>query len=159
MSRQSKLTRARKIVFGIGLLAVLTPPVTAEDSEQKPMPVRGKWIRQVNTPEGRVTIIKNHTGKKTMLTAFAADRTVLYSHTSEYRLERSGRTQIFTFKNRTITAGPQKGDFDKKESSFLYQIRDDRFLEVHGMLDGDTGPPKVIIWQRVKPNAQPDETG
>lgn len=116
--------------------------------------LQGKWFRHVQTADGRVTIVKEHAGISTVLTAFDERRNVLYAHKSEFKTERCGRVSVFTFFNRTITAGPNAGQTDKEPASFVYRVAKDRFIEVHGVLEGDTQTPGMIVWERMVENAK-----
>ena len=63
MNRDPKRIMSQQIAVCAGLLATSVQMAFADETKKEPAPVLGKWIRQVDTPEGRVTIIKNHSGK------------------------------------------------------------------------------------------------
>ena len=112
--------------------------------------VQGKWGRQMKTANGVVQIVKQHMGHKTTVTYLDAKGNVLAEKESEFRLELTGRVRIFTFFNNVVTAGPQKGQADKKPKSYIYRIEGDTFIEVNGLLVDDKGEPNVHIWKRIK---------
>jgi phosphodiesterase/alkaline phosphatase D-like protein len=112
--------------------------------------VQGKWVRHQATANGPVKIVKEHKAQNTIVTAYDDKDNVIYAHESEFKIEQSGKVRIFTFFNRTITAGPNAGQKIKEPVSFVYRVAENRFIEVHGVLDGDTNAPNMIIWDRLK---------
>lgn len=110
--------------------------------------VQGRWIRHQDTANGRITIIKEHKAQHSTVTAYDDKRNVIHAHESEFKIEQSGKVRIFTFFNRTITAGPNAGQKSKEPVSFVYRVAENRFIEVYGVLDGDTNVPNMIIWER-----------
>lgn len=116
--------------------------------------VQGKWVRHQATANGPVKIVKEHKGQRTIVTAYDEKENVIYSHESEFKTEQSGKVRIFTFFNRTITAGPNAGQKSKEPVSFVYRVAENRFIEVHGILDDDANAPNMIIWDRIEDTAQ-----
>lgn len=121
--------------------------------------VQGKWVRHQATANGPVKIVKEHKGQKTIVTAHDDKRNGIYSHESEFTIEQSGKVRIFTFFNRTITAGPNAGQKIREPSSFVYRVAENRFIEVHGVLDNGTDEPIMIIWDRVKDETKDKDGG
>jgi len=136
--------------LSVPLVLALALVSRAAEPDELLKQVQGKWIRYQNAPGGKVTLIKEHRDRKTILTAYDERKRVLYSHTSDFTVEQSGRVRIFTFRNRTITAGPDKGQEQKEPSSYVYRIVEGKFLEVHGVLDDSPGPPAMILWEPYK---------
>lgn len=136
---------ALAIVAGTGTLYAV------EDAGDSLKALQGKWTRRQPTADGPVTFVKEHVGKSTLLTAYDEKGNVLYAHKSEFSTEQTGKVQIFTFFHRAITAGPNAGQVIKEPVSFVYRIANDKFIEVYGLLDGDTGEPNMIVWERMKP--------
>lgn len=142
---------------GTGLVWLAAPLVLAlallgraAEPDELLKAVQGKWVRFQNAPGGKVTLIKEHRDQKTILTAYDERKRVLYSHTSEFTVEQSGRVKVFTFRNRTVTAGPDKGQQQKEPMSYVYRVVDGKFLEVRGVLDDDPNPPAMILWEPYK---------
>lgn len=144
-SQRSLIRSTISVCLALSLLAAIG---RADDAELAA--VQGKWIRKQKTPDGTYTLIKEHRGQKTTLTATNEKEEVVYQHTSEFQLERSGKVRLFTFSNRVVTAGPGKGQTQKEPSSYIYRILDGQFIEVRGVLDGDTEPVGMIVWERQK---------
>jgi hypothetical protein len=112
--------------------------------------VQGQWVRRQSTPQGVVTLMKEHKGNTTTMRATDAAGKELYAHGSEFTVEQSGKVRVFTFFNRTIMAGPDKGQIAKEPVSFVYRVHNDQFIEVHGVLEDDMNPPRMLVWERMK---------
>lgn len=125
-------------------------PIDGAPDEAELAKVQGKWVRSVKTANGLVQIIKEHKGQETTLRFMDSDGKVLASKISEFRLEKTGRVRVFTFFNNVVTSGPQKGQVDKKEKSYIYRIEGDTFIEANGLLADDEGPTTVYQWKRIK---------
>jgi len=139
---------ASSLAFAVSVAANGDEPIELSKA------VQGKWLRHQATATGPVKIVKEHKGQNTIVTAYDDKRNVIYSHESEFKIEQSGKVRIFTFFNRTITAGPNAGQKLKDPVSFVYRIAENRFIEVHGILDGDSNAPNMIIWDRVEDEAK-----
>lgn len=138
----------------LALTTLLTVDLRADDDEAamaRLQAVQGKWTRRQMTPQGPVTLVKEHRGNKTILTARNDDGAVLYSHESDFRVEVSGKLSILTFFNRTITAGPNTGQVVIQPVSFVYRADANRFVEAYGLLEGENQTPLMIVWDRVGP--------
>jgi hypothetical protein len=122
----------------------------AEEQRGLDPDLQGKWSRQVKTATGVATIIKDHLGDKTILTAYDDQGKVMYAHESKFECETSGRVKVFTILQRKITAGPGAGQVTTEKNSFVYRIVDDKFIEVRGVLEEDPNPPGMVVWKRVK---------
>lgn len=138
------------VLFAAALGFVVSMAAQGDEPGEAAKAVQGKWVRHQTTANGRVKIVKEHKGQRTIVTAYDDKENVLYSHESEFKVELSGRVRIFTFFNRSITAGPNAGQKFKEPASFVYRIAENRFIEVHGILEGDANPPNMIIWDRVE---------
>jgi len=133
------------------LLTSFIPPtaVTAQDNaEGNLQALQGRWIRAVKTKNIEYKIVKVHTGYKTTVTVLGPDGKIVTAKESEFRLESTDRVKVFTFFNNRILVGPNKGQIDKKEKSYIYRIEGDRFIEAQGLLTDDRGKPFMIIWHR-----------
>lgn len=121
--------------------------------------VQGRWMRQERTAAGQlVNIVKEHRGASTVLTAYDEQGTLLYAHESQFKLQAEGRLRVLMFYNRRITAGPNTGSFIKEPGSYIYRIDGGRFIEVQGMLEGDTSPPRIIVWERLEDDAGTEQS-
>lgn len=150
----ARLARAFFLAFLLAFNPAVSPIARGDERADHAKAVQGKWMRRQATANGRVTIVKEHQAQKTIVNAYDDQGKLVYAHTSDYTIEQSGKVRIFTFSNRTITAGPNAGQIIKDPASFVYRVAENRFIEVHGVLDGDTNAPLMIIWERVKDEAQ-----
>lgn len=120
------------------------------EADQELARVQGTWARTVETDGGTFKIVKVHEGNKSTVTTYYPDGKVAAAKTSEFRLEKMGSVRVFTFFNNVATEGPQKGQVDKRPTSYIYRVSDDKFYEVQGMMVGDSGDPVSFYWRRVK---------
>lgn len=112
--------------------------------------LQGTWERTGRGNDKQiVTVRKQITGDSETITYTDKDGTVLREHRAEFKLEVSGRIQLFTYFNLRVTAGAKKGELQAAPSSYIYRLDDDEFTEVHGMLVGDKGTVRVSTYQRV----------
>jgi hypothetical protein len=125
-------------------------PVAAQEKENFAKEVEGKWRRTERTPRGLVTLVKEHAAGKTTLSTFDDQGRPLYAHASTYSVERAGKLRVFTVTHRMTTAGPNAGEIAKEPIAFVYRVAGDRFIEAYGLLEADSSPPMVIVWERVR---------
>ena len=134
--------------------AVAQAPPTSKASEataaEELARVQGKWVRTIETENGTFKAVKEHKGNKTTVTFLDPEDNVVAAKRSEFRLEKTDKVRIFTFFNNVITAGPQKGQTDESQTSYIYRITGDTFFEVNGLLIGDDSDPVAFSWERVK---------
>ncbi len=138
------------LLTGLFVAAAAGSFCVAEEQRGLDPALQGKWSRQVKTPTGVATIIKEHLGDKTILTAYDDQGKVMYAHESKFACETSGRVKIFTILQRRITVGPGAGQVTTEKNPFVYRIVDDQFIEVRGVLEEDPNPPGMVVWKRVK---------
>lgn len=130
------------LVLPLSAVADDTPPVT-------PDPIEGKWTRVVETANGPVRYEKEHRDGATTLEVFDAAGILLAAKTSNYELAETGKVRLFTFFNNVVTAGPGAGQVAPDESSYVYRVEGDRFIEVRGLLKDQVEPFDVLVWERV----------
>lgn len=154
-------TRYLILIAGVALplLFRISPSIGADEPNAAMKAVQGKWVRYQQTSDGRVTIIKEHKGNTTVLTVYGDAKNVIYSHKSEFKIERSGKIHVLTFFNRKITAGPNAGHTIEKPVSFVFRVADNRFVEVYGVLEDDTSAPNLIVWERMESKAKSKDAG
>lgn len=122
-----------------------------EASKEEYAQVEGTWKLSQDTDEaGRPRRVKTHQGGKTTVTTNDADGNVVSQHKSEYKLKRSGMVRIFVYFNVVPATGPSKGREFPGPFYYAYNVQDNRFLEVNGLLAGDDRSPRVLRWNRVK---------
>lgn len=135
----------------VGLLLVAAAtPAWAEDADLARL--QGRWQRLTKDGQGRtIRVVKVHEGRTTGLTAYDAEGQVVYGHTSEFELGRTGDVRTFTYFNLVVTAGPNPGPTGGERHTYVYRVVGDRFVEVHGLLVGqEDEEPTLIVWDRMK---------
>lgn len=145
------------VLLASSLAFVVSVAAYADEPAELSKAVQGKWVRHQATASGPIKIVKEHKGQSTIVTAYDDKGNVIYSHESEFKIEQAGKARIFTFFNRTITAGPNVGQKIKEPVSFVYRVAENRFIEVHGVLDGDANVPNMIIWDRIEDEAKNED--
>ena len=113
--------------------------------------VEGKWeTRQKDEGGKSVRSVKEHKDGQTTLTRYDEKGEVVSQHQSQYKLRKTDEVRIFTYSNVEVTKGPNKGQKAAGPFSYAFRIQDDSFYEFHGVLLGDSGAPRLVIWTRVK---------
>ena len=112
--------------------------------------IKGKWVLYRETPNGRYMTIKVHNGTESIVTTYDPKLKEVYSHRSEYTLDDSGPVNVFTYRNKKVLTGRDAGAAVEGPVSYLFRIEGERFLEVHGMMKGDTRGPSLNVWERLK---------
>ena len=120
-----------------------------EASEEEYAQVEGTWeLAQAEAAKSRR--VKTHQAGKTTVTAYDADGNVIGEHKSEYKLKKSGMARIFVFFKVVPATGPSKGREFPGPFYYAYNVQDNRFIEVYGLLVGDGRSPRMVFWNRVK---------
>lgn len=140
----------------IASLVLLISAVAA--SAQQPVPalidtLQGEWSRSVMDQDGnRYRVVKQIAGNEETVSVYKGDELVR-QHRVDFAVTQTEHVQIFTYTNYTVTAGPDRGARRQGSFSYLFQIRDDRWYEVHGLMNGEEGPVQVVQYERVKQDA------
>jgi len=127
-------------------------------SQDQPQPkdirkaILGEWVFYRNTQNGRFKIIKEHDGNKTVLSTYDPNGTLVYAHQSDYEVDDAGGVNIFRYRNRTTLVGPDAGASDPNVKAYVFRIEKDQFIEVHNVLKGDEGLPRLTVWKRLGPD-------
>lgn len=153
MLTRLSFTLMTTVAFATASAVYAAPPddakVTASDA------IMGKWVRHRNTPIGKLTTIKEHFSKRTVVTTYDTKQHLIESHESEYVVDDTGETSIFRYKNKVVLIGPNPGAKDTTERSYIFRVVDNKFYEVHGMHRKDRSRPSVIVWERLKSDMRP----
>ncbi len=122
-----------------------------EASEEEYAQVEGTWELVQDTDEARAfRRVKTHQAGKTTVTAYDADGNIVGQHKSEYKLKKSGLARIFVFFKIVPATGPSKGREFPGPFYYAYNVHDNRFIEVYGVLKGDDRSPRMLHWNRAK---------
>ena len=110
---------------------------------------QGKWTRTFEVGGLKRQRIKHIEGNKETVSTYQGQE-LLQQWTVEFEIKRTDDVKIFTFRNLTVTAGEGKGTTTPGSYSYLFQIRDDKWIEVHGLMNDDKGTPELDTCERMK---------
>jgi hypothetical protein len=131
------------------LLAISGPGHADEELDNELKRIEGRYERKVTNGAGtEFRVIKDMAGDKSIVATFDDEGNIVEAHESTFRLEKKGPVWVFSYFNRTVTAGPGKGHVDPATRSYIYRLHDDTFTEVWGLLEGDNSPPRMFHWKR-----------
>ena len=129
-------------------LATETPP---EKTFADLHAMQGRWTREFTNRQGAVFRgEKTIDGNRDSVTELDANGNRVYAHICTFELKIDGKVRILTFSNVAVTAGPNLGARIPGPRSFIYKLDGDTMYEIWGLLDGDTGPPLIYAWKRIK---------
>ena len=157
----------RIFVIALGMTVVSPLSVSAQESAKAKEPtqvraadqIKGKWVLHRETPQGRYTTIKQHVDGSSIVTTYDPAKNPVAAHRSEYRVDDSGGANVFRYRNKVVLIGPNKGSKDPTVSEYIFRIEGKTFYEVHGMLPGDKGKPRLVVWHRYEDKDSPKPNG
>lgn len=115
--------------------------------------LQGGWEYTYKNDAGATfRVVKQVEDGVDVVTHFDAQGNTIHSHTSNFELSEHGPFRVFTITNRVVTAGADNGAQSSKRLSYAYRVEGDRMIEVWGLLAGDRGAPRTIVWNRIKKN-------
>ena len=142
------------VAIAVSALLILAPVSTVlgdEQSEAEPRRLQGRYERRFTNDAGtEFRTIKDVAGDQETVTTYDDVGNVVEAHTSSIKVEKRGEVRVLSFYNVTVTAGPAKGRQLAETRSYIYRASDEHFAEVWGLLESDPGPPRMLIWKRVK---------
>jgi hypothetical protein len=113
--------------------------------------IQGSWELTFESNGKTVRTVKEIKGNKTTLTRYDEKGDVIHAHTSEFKLDVSGRVRIHTFFNLEVTAGEGKGEKFQGPHSYVYALYGDTWIEVQGLLvDQLDNDARLYRWTRLK---------
>ena len=135
-----KIVGLTVLVIGLGYSFLpLTASVVAQEKDRRGnqealkkdlADVQGVWERTVADGAGQMyRVVKEHRDNKTTQRVLNDKGEVVTAHASEFTLQRNGGVRVFTYFNRKITDGPNKGQETKGEQSYVYRVEGDTFWE------------------------------
>jgi hypothetical protein len=119
--------------------------------------LQGKWVRNDQDSKGsplRVEQVFSKTISKVSI--YDRNGKLLHSHQAKFRLQRMFDVCLFTYFDLEVLEGPNKGRQQKKPVTFVYRVRDSRFIQVEGILKADKTPTRLLIWWKGKPPVPTD---
>ncbi|MFK7777572.1 MAG: hypothetical protein QM501_05565 [Gimesia sp.] len=145
------------------LTAIIISGTTVYSAEPAPEEdyqiLQGKWIRSDQNSKGSpLRIEQKFTNKISTVSIYDRNGKLLHSHQAKFRLQRTPDTSLFTFFDLEVLAGPNKGRKQKTPLTYVYRVKDNRFIQVEGILNGDKSPPRLLIWWKVQAPNLPQDT-
>jgi len=136
----------------ITALALLAGTLSAgDDSAAELKRLEGRFERYATNAGGvRFRTVRDVVGDQSTVSTFDDVGNLVESHTSTIKVEKRGPVRVLSFFNLLVTAGPNKGHTQLGTSTYIYRLEGDVFTEAWGFLEGDSSPPRVFEWQRVK---------
>jgi len=145
------------------LFAILIFGTTVYSAEPAPEEdyqiLQGKWIRSDQDSKGSPLRVEQEISKKiSKVTMYDRNGKLLHSHQAQFRLQRMSDVLLFTFFDLEVLEGPNKGRKQKTPVTFVYRVKDNRLIQVEGILNGDKIPPRLLTWWKVKIPSLPQDT-
>ena len=148
----------RTLITGILILVAANAPAVAQDTKDSELDaIQGKWTRTLEGKEAinAERIVKEIKGNKETIThQYRKDGEIYRQWTVEFKLEKTAKVRLFTWKNQVVTNGPDKGRGTKGPVSYIYRVTDDTFVEIQGLLIGNRRKPEMRVWKRVKKGSE-----
>lgn len=143
------------VILIFGTSADSAEPAPEEDYQI----LQGKWIRSDQDAKGSPIRVEQEISKTiSKLSLYDRNGKLLHSHRAKFRLQRMSDILLFTYFDLEVLEGPNKGRKQKTPVTFVYRVKDNRFIQVEGILNGDKTPPRLLIWWKGKIPALPQET-
>jgi len=125
-------------------------PAKTTPGERDLAEIQGVWSYEYANAAGvTMRVEKKVDDEADVVTQYDAVGNVVHAHASTFQLERHGPLRVFTILTSVVTAGPDMGvRRGKLPNSFVYRIEGNKMIEAWGLLEGDRGAPRVIVWQK-----------
>jgi hypothetical protein len=135
----------------VWFLLLATPCITATDDADELQKLAGRYERSFSNNAGTMfRAVKEIEGNQEIVTIFDDVGNVVAAHTATIKAEKHGPVRVFSFFNRIVLAGPNKGETQFATVSYVYRADQDGFIEARGVMDGDPSSPGMLLWKRVK---------
>jgi hypothetical protein len=129
-----------------------TAPGTASGATAKEVlaQAQGKWTKNL-ADQGRTYRMEKHIqGNKETVSIYDGDKLQVRWNV-DFEITKTGRVSIFTYRNMQNTVGPFAGTAGAGPGSYLFQIRGNKWIEAHNLMDGDSDAPSMAVYERVEP--------
>ncbi|MDF1745560.1 MAG: hypothetical protein P1V19_17810 [Gimesia sp.] len=143
----------KQLMLLIAILIPGTPLLSAEPAPEEDYQIlQGKWTRSDQDSKGSPLRVEQEISNKiSKVSMYDRNGKLLHSHQAKFRLQRMREVSLFTYFDLEVLEGPNKGRKQKTPVTFVYRIKDNRFIQVEGILKGDKIPTRLITWWKVKP--------
>ena len=108
---------------------------------------QGKWEVMLKSGNEEIRSVKEIKGNKETVSRYRGDE-LLHQWTVDFDITHEDGFNTFTYRNMTFTHGPNKGRVVSEPRSYLFRIYYDRWYEIHGLREGQTGVPEITIYKR-----------
>ncbi|MEQ8634062.1 hypothetical protein [Gimesia maris] len=142
-----------KSVAGLAVLLVWAAVCTAAEPapEEDYELISGIWVRNDHDAKGSPLRVEQElTRDFSKVTVYDRLGRRIHHHQAKYRLQRMDDASLFIYYDLEVLEGPNKGRKSPAPQSFIYRVKDDRFIQVEGILNGDKLSPKLMIWWKNK---------
>jgi len=147
--RLSKPVSSSAPVAATGSVTAESPAATSAAAAQDVLAqVQGKWTRNVEEQGKTYRMEKHITGNNEILSIYDGEK-VVNQWKVEFTIAKSHEVTIFTYRNIQYTAGPNAGRKNAGPYSYLFQVRDNKWMEVQNMMNGDSGNLQFAVYERV----------
>ncbi|MAV38285.1 MAG: hypothetical protein CMJ59_22830 [Planctomycetaceae bacterium] len=150
--------QSQEIVWTDQMIGGEQAPDTKVTARRVPRPLRddraaviGTWTTTFTNDEGKpIRAVKEVTRNRETVHYYAADDTILRTHTNRYWLQRRGDYNTWTFPGMKIVAGKEAGKQIRfpQAAWYIYRVAEDTLTEFQG-LGEDDGKPQLVTWTRV----------
>jgi hypothetical protein len=145
-------------ISGFAAIAVLLTPllVRAADEKDDLAKVQGLWERRkteqrIDVDEKIDRVVKDVSGNRETVTYYDKDGKVLRQHRVDFKVERRGDIKVWTFSNKEVTEGADKGQKTAGPISYIYRVTEDAYTEVWGFLPGQEDSPVIVaVYKKLK---------
>lgn len=138
------------------IIVVWNGPLVAADPapEEDMQSLQGKWMRQMHDRKaGPVTVEKELTKGQADVKIIDRQGTVIYRHKVKFRLQRLEDVNLLVYYDLEVLEGHKKGLKQKTIQPCIYRLKGDRLYVAEGLVKGDSFPPQILVWWKVKPSA------
>ncbi|WP_339729497.1 hypothetical protein [uncultured Gimesia sp.] len=125
-------------------------PAPEEDLQS----LQGKWVRQMHDKRaGPVTVEQELTKDHADVKVIDRQGNVIYRHKVKFRLQRLEDVNLLVYYDLEVLEGHKKGFKQKTIQPCIYRLKGDRLYVAEGLVNGDSFPPQILVWWKVKPPA------
>ena len=139
------------VLLAMTLLAGAQLCEAQENENQKLVEqLQGTWRVTLKDSQGNpVTITKEVEGQRETLRTERKGQ-VLHEHFVDFEVRSTAGVLIFTYRNYTITQGPDAGRVRKDPVSYIYRVNETEWICIEGAMKDDEGKVRVVTYERVK---------
>jgi len=135
-----------------GTIVYSAEPAPEEDYQI----LEGKWVRNDQDSKGSPLRVEQEISNKiSTVSVYDRNGALVHSHQAKFRLQRTSDVSLFTYFDLKVLEGPNKGRQQKTPITFVYRVKDNKFIQVEGIMKGDKTPLRLLTWWKGKPSGSP----